>query len=337
VFVDSLAENTNSDIGPHQRYAEGLLFDNIRGGEMNVQNRADSGSGHGWAGAQTVFWNCDATTMICDAPAAAMNFSIGNIAIQEEGFWVPSEPEGIWESQGTPVTPRSLYYRQLEDRLGALAVATVTAPNQQTGTIWSDLSAWKGDSDAPGLPVFYPVRANAGTDAGVVGDSYDLAATVRYPLPDEFAITKNWTQVSGQYDAMLSNPSSLSTTVTFPAPGIYEFQFTASQADARDPQNVITYNDSDTVVVTVTGAAFATLNASSIDIMIFCFTKTTVWGEWLAIKEKLAFEIKDIVEDEGAGFAFPSTSIYVESLPDDRPEAFSPPEERGEKEPKAKG
>jgi hypothetical protein len=268
VFVDSLAENTNSDIGPHQRYAEGLLFDNLRGGEMNVQNRADSGSGHGWAGAQTVFWNCDATTMICDAPAAAMNFSIGNIATQEEGFWVPSEPEGIWESRGTPVTPRSLYYSQLEDRLDASAVATVTAANQQTGTIWSDLSAWKGDSDAPGLPVFYPVRANAGTDAGVVGDSYDLAATVRYPLPDEFAITKNWTQVSGQYDAMLSNPSSLSTTVTFPAPGIYEFQFTASQTDARDPQNTITYTGSDTVVVTVIESAFATVNPSSIDKII---------------------------------------------------------------------
>jgi MscS family membrane protein len=81
-------------------------------------------------------------------------------------------------------------------------------------------------------------------------------------------------------------------------------------------------------------------NASSIDIMIYCFTKTTVWSEWLEIKENLAFEIKDIVEDEGAGFAFPSTSIYVESLPDDRPEAFKPPEEKAaeksEARPKAK-
>lgn len=66
--------------------------------------------------------------------------------------------------------------------------------------------------------------------------------------------------------------------------------------------------------------------ASSIDIMVYCFTKTTVWGEWLEVKENLAFEIKDIVENRaGTGFAFPSTSIYVESLPEDRPEAFVPP------------
>lgn len=66
--------------------------------------------------------------------------------------------------------------------------------------------------------------------------------------------------------------------------------------------------------------------ASSIDIMVYCFTKTTVWGEWLEIKENLAFEIKKIVEkDAKTGFAFPSQSIYLESLPQDMPEMFVPP------------
>lgn len=59
-------------------------------------------------------------------------------------------------------------------------------------------------------------------------------------------------------------------------------------------------------------------NSSSIDIMVYCFTKTTAWGEWLALKEELAFEIKDIVENKaGTSFAFPSTSVYVEQLPTD--------------------
>jgi MscS family membrane protein len=70
-------------------------------------------------------------------------------------------------------------------------------------------------------------------------------------------------------------------------------------------------------------------NASSIDIMLYCFTKTTNWGEWLAIKEQLAYEVKRIVEEEGASFAFPSTSLYIETLPADRPEPFSPPEDEG--------
>jgi MscS family membrane protein len=66
-------------------------------------------------------------------------------------------------------------------------------------------------------------------------------------------------------------------------------------------------------------------NDSSIDIMVYCFTKTIVWGDWLAIKEKLAYSIKEIVEGAGAGFAFPSQSVYVETLPVDRPETFVPP------------
>ncbi|MDR4493657.1 MAG: mechanosensitive ion channel family protein [Nitrospirales bacterium] len=61
---------------------------------------------------------------------------------------------------------------------------------------------------------------------------------------------------------------------------------------------------------------------SSIDIMLYCFTKTVVWGEWLEAKERLAYQIKEIVEGQGASFAFPSSSIYVESWPLGQPEAF---------------
>ncbi len=63
---------------------------------------------------------------------------------------------------------------------------------------------------------------------------------------------------------------------------------------------------------------------SSIDILVYCFTQTTQWGEWLEIKERLAYEIMDIVHGAGTGFAFPSTSLYVESLPADQPEPFIP-------------
>jgi MscS family membrane protein len=62
--------------------------------------------------------------------------------------------------------------------------------------------------------------------------------------------------------------------------------------------------------------------SSSIDIKLYCFTKTTVWGEWLEAKERLAYKIKEIVEAEKAGFAFPSSSIYVESLPFGQAETF---------------
>ena len=52
--------------------------------------------------------------------------------------------------------------------------------------------------------------------------------------------------------------------------------------------------------------------ASSIDIRLICFTKTTAYLEWMNVKDELAIEIKNIVEKNKASFAFPSTSIYVE-------------------------
>ena len=51
---------------------------------------------------------------------------------------------------------------------------------------------------------------------------------------------------------------------------------------------------------------------SSIDLYIRCFTKTDSWNEMLKVKERLAIEIKQIVEGNKASFAFPSQSIYVE-------------------------
>lgn len=56
-------------------------------------------------------------------------------------------------------------------------------------------------------------------------------------------------------------------------------------------------------------------NASSIDLMVYCFTHTTDWGDWLVLKEKLAYHIKEVVEAAGTGFAFPSQSVYVETMP----------------------
>lgn len=61
--------------------------------------------------------------------------------------------------------------------------------------------------------------------------------------------------------------------------------------------------------------------ASSIDIVVICFTHATDYAGWMEVKEALAFEIKKIVEGAGAGFAFPSQSLYVETLPDQSPAA----------------
>lgn len=59
--------------------------------------------------------------------------------------------------------------------------------------------------------------------------------------------------------------------------------------------------------------------------MLYCFTATTSCGEWLEIKERLAYKIKRTVEGAGAAFAFPSRSLYVEIVPSEVPKPFVPP------------
>lgn len=54
-------------------------------------------------------------------------------------------------------------------------------------------------------------------------------------------------------------------------------------------------------------------NASSIDLMVYCFTASTDWLDWLDAKQGLLFAIKKLVEEAGTGFAFPSRSIYIET------------------------
>ncbi len=60
---------------------------------------------------------------------------------------------------------------------------------------------------------------------------------------------------------------------------------------------------------------FDTFGDSSLNIFIYTFTKTANWAKYLEIREDINLQIMKIVEDNGSSFAFPSQSIYVESLP----------------------
>jgi MscS family membrane protein len=60
---------------------------------------------------------------------------------------------------------------------------------------------------------------------------------------------------------------------------------------------------------------FDKFNASSLDIFVYFFVDTTALAEYLKIKENINFNIIEILEQLGVSMAFPSTSIYVETLP----------------------
>lgn len=62
---------------------------------------------------------------------------------------------------------------------------------------------------------------------------------------------------------------------------------------------------------------------SSINILVYCFSKTTIWGEWLLIRQDVMLKIMDILAKHNLNFAFPSQSLYIEKLPQSKQEGLS--------------
>ncbi|MGD6818079.1 mechanosensitive ion channel family protein [Metabacillus sp. 84] len=77
----------------------------------------------------------------------------------------------------------------------------------------------------------------------------------------------------------------------------------------RIEKMLIDHDGIDDEIVQVTFNAFS---ASSLDVLINCFTKTTIYGEHLKIKQDINLKIMSILEEEGASFAFPSQTLYIE-------------------------
>jgi MscS family membrane protein len=55
------------------------------------------------------------------------------------------------------------------------------------------------------------------------------------------------------------------------------------------------------------------LSDSSINILVYCFTKTTDWSQWLETKEDVIYKVMDILEKNNLEFAYPSVSLYYEN------------------------
>ncbi|MBE0491429.1 MAG: mechanosensitive ion channel family protein [Sulfurospirillum sp.] len=55
---------------------------------------------------------------------------------------------------------------------------------------------------------------------------------------------------------------------------------------------------------------------SSLSLFCYFFTTTTLWAEYLHVREKINLAIMKIIEENGASFAFPSQSLYIEKIPE---------------------
>lgn len=123
VFVDCVMDNAYAGVGPHQRWASGVLYDNCNaeGARLEVEDRDNWGSGHGWAGVSHVFWNCNAGSIVCQNPwIGGENWCVGCIGEKKKGRDHDDgleRPDGNWHSHGAHVWPKSLYRYQLEKRI----------------------------------------------------------------------------------------------------------------------------------------------------------------------------------------------------------------------------
>jgi hypothetical protein len=112
-FVQCEAEDAYSFSGAIDSWAAGTLFDIVKeyGQALRFGNREQDGQGAGWAAANSVFWQCTAARVDCYQPPTAQNWAFGT--------WAQFAGNGHWEQSNEHIRPRSLYYAQLQDRLGA--------------------------------------------------------------------------------------------------------------------------------------------------------------------------------------------------------------------------
>ena len=162
VFLCSVADESDTVSEPHNRWSTGILFDNVyqigaaKLGFLQAINRGQSGTGHGWAGANVLFWNSLSPGVIVGKPQTEQNFAVGAYGIYDvnkdsyihtyKNYFVkpsietpdypsaksydgsPMHGNGYIEAPYNPVNPSSLYKAQLSYRLYGDATKNVT-PN----------------------------------------------------------------------------------------------------------------------------------------------------------------------------------------------------------------
>lgn len=81
----------------------------------------------------------------------------------------------------------------------------------------------------------------------------------------------------------------------------------------KDIETYIANNDdlanADEATTTIRVTQF---NDSSIDMLVYCFTRSTKWHDFCAAREQLILEIMKIVKKNGSDFAYPTSTIHLE-------------------------
>ena len=129
VFLQCSSRDALGFSGPLESWASGVLYDSvtIRGNALRFTNRMTADQGQGWAAANSVLWNGEATDIEVVSPPGAVNQAYGckGVVTGDGVVWDPRTMPYRDFYRGMPVEPASLYLAQLAERLGTSAVSAI--------------------------------------------------------------------------------------------------------------------------------------------------------------------------------------------------------------------